>query len=790
MVKNPLIKCVSLSFPIFAVAQGLQLELQKHKLAQGVQEIIKRDAGQNLNMNLIDKKSFYSVELEVGTPPQKITVAVDTGSSDTWIISSQNPFCKLGTNSTNSGNFANQKRDSAGFTTDPVDIYLTATLPNDFYGSWATQIGDSPSNSESSDAIETGTLDCSNFGVFDLDSSLTFEEIDFPSEFASQYADGSQVQGIYFTDNFLINGISIPNITAALAMETDMSMGILGLSYEASESSRSNANSSLQFTYPNFPSSLKNSGAISKVAYSLFLNSLEQSKGSLLFGAVDHSLYQGQLYTVPLVNIYSKKFTSKPLEFDVTVNGVGLVGWEALVQKKTLTQTKFPAVLDSGSELMQLPPGLSDEFADSVGAVWNKDLGWYVMQCPTQKQMEEAAFVFDFNGAHIYTPISNFVLTTSDPNACLLGMIKFTSNGGIYNNYAILGDVVLSSMYTVFDLENYEVSIAQANFEGVDKNRDVENIVSTVPGAIKAPGYYSTWTTWKAITGYTDTGPGLFTNEKEVNPWFTSTLATSIFSNSSTASLELSSRSSFAFATRTVCSSASISSSYSAPSSITSLSTATSTSYLKCDSALSTANFLLSQSPPNTVSTNDTPSVASKHSSFILTTNSAQKNVSTTIMDHETTTLITVTSCEPNACFTTISTAVVHVATKHVKETITKSTTYCPLVSGSSMLSRNTSKDISVKYEFSETDGNTPQSTPSTELSTSASFLMTSAPLSYSTSSQASVVLSTPAAKFSTSASSQKATLTSKITASTEANDASTPHFSVAMLLAAFALAV
>ncbi|KAL6945288.1 hypothetical protein ACO0QE_002738 [Hanseniaspora vineae] len=800
MVKNTLTKCVSLSLPALAFGQGLQLGLQKHRLAQGVAEIVKRDGVQALNMDVSMKNSLYSVQLDVGTPPQKVTVAIDTGSSDFWVVSSQNPFCTPGTNFTSLDKSSKKKRGSKTSNTEPIDIYLTATLPNDFYGSWTTYV-----------ALMHWRLApwiAPRAGVFDSDLSSTFKKLDFPTDFAIQYLDGSQAQGIYFTDSFLINGILAPNITGALAMETDMTMGILGLSFEASESSSRNANSSLQFTYPNFLSSLKNSGVIAKVAYSLFLNSLEQSEGSLLFGAVDHSLYQGQLYTVPLINIYNKKYTPKPIEFDVTVNGVGLVGWESLDQKKTLTQTKFPALLDSGSQLTMLPPGLADEFADSVGAIWNENLGYYVMPCPTQKQVEEAAFVFDFNGAHIYTPISNFVLTTADPNACLLGIVKETSNGGIYNNYGILGDNVLSSMYTVFDLEDNEVSIAQASHDGLNGNRTVEDIVSTVPGAIKAPDYYSTWTTWEPITGYTYPGRGIFTNEKEVNPWVTSTLATgtlstSSFSISSSPVPTLSPRSSSAFSKSTADSTTASSFMYSAPSSVTTLTSATSTPDIKYDSISSIANTSSTHGPVHTVSASDAPNVASKHVSSIVTTKSAQKDVSTVIINEDATTLVTITSCKSNACFTTTRTALVSVATKVVEGTLTEYTTYCPLTFDSPMLSGNSSSVIGAKAESTEidsnvlqlessiaTDSNATQLRSSAEMSTSASFSVAPTFFYHSSSSQTLVDFSTSANVSSIFENSYNANNEGKATASTEVNGASTAFFSGAMLLAAFALGI
>lgn len=61
---------------------------------------------------------------------------------------------------------------------------------------------------------------------------------------------------------------------------------------------------------------------------------------------------------------------------------------------------------------------------------------------------------------------------------------------------------------------------------------------------------------------------------------------------------------------------------------------------------------------------------------------SAAYNATSTVSQN-TTTLVTITSCEDNACHLTTSPALVSIATVTVEGTVTEYTTYCPLTSTS-----------------------------------------------------------------------------------------------------------
>lgn len=74
---------------------------------------------------------IYSTNLTLGSPPQRVEVSVDTGSSDLWVVYSDNGICDI----------EGARCDSFG-TYDPSDSKNANTLPDRFsieYGdsSWA-----------------------------------------------------------------------------------------------------------------------------------------------------------------------------------------------------------------------------------------------------------------------------------------------------------------------------------------------------------------------------------------------------------------------------------------------------------------------------------------------------------------------------------------------------------------------------------------------------------------------------------------------------------------------------
>lgn len=81
-----------------------------------------------------------------------------------------------------------------------------------------------------------------------------------------------------------------------LATDTSIGTGIMGIGYNTSEANIGTGNGTI---YPNLPFAMANTGLIKSNAYSLWLNDLQASTGSVLFGGVDTgTFYSGKVHLI------------------------------------------------------------------------------------------------------------------------------------------------------------------------------------------------------------------------------------------------------------------------------------------------------------------------------------------------------------------------------------------------------------------------------------------------------------------------------------------------------------
>ncbi|KAG9828276.1 candidapepsin-4 precursor, partial [Aureobasidium melanogenum] len=210
------------------------------------------------------------------------------------------------------------------------------------------------------------------------------------------------------------------------------------------------------------------SGLINTNAYSLWLNDLDASTGSVLFGGVNTEKYTGSLQTLPILTeegIYA--------EFIIALTGVGYNGQENSIASNLNTA----ALLDSGSSLMYLPNNVAEEIYRMTGAKYSQEYGAAFIDC--NMRYNDTTIDFTFSSPTIRVSMSELVLVMGYQGRtplCILGIAPADGTT------PVLGDTFLRSAYVVYDITNNEISLAQTNFNSTGSNI-VEITNTSVPDA-------------------------------------------------------------------------------------------------------------------------------------------------------------------------------------------------------------------------------------------------------------------------------------------------------------------
>ncbi|OAR02986.1 hypothetical protein LLEC1_07498, partial [Akanthomyces lecanii] len=184
---------------------------------------------------------FYAAQVGIGTPPQKITVLIDTGSSELWV----NPDC---------------------------------------------------STARAQDADQ-----CAQFGRYNPRKSRTppvgpfgSEEINFGD--TTDESTLTSVKIRYYTDNIAFGSFGITNQTFGVVTESQrQSQGIMGLAPDL----RAGFNS--EKPYSLVLNSMAKQGVIASRVFSLDLRHADVQTGALIYGGLDRSKFIGTLEKLPMV---------------------------------------------------------------------------------------------------------------------------------------------------------------------------------------------------------------------------------------------------------------------------------------------------------------------------------------------------------------------------------------------------------------------------------------------------------------------------------------------------------
>jgi hypothetical protein len=293
---------------------------------------VKRDG--SFEMVMTNQQTFYMANLKIGSNEDENDVLVDTGSSDLWVMShdlncvpvlSSRRFAQTFDHTTGAKyRLPLNKRDADA----PLKPSKTSEdkeavdAQNKLFGTYSTvyitEGGSLPSGSPFIGTGDSGSNTCTSYGSFNTGNSDTFRENDtYP--FLIEYADNTHAIGVWGYDNVIINNVTVRDLSFAIANETSSDVGVLGIGLPGLE-----VTSQYGYIYANLPIKLAQEGIINRAIYSLYLDTADAETGSILFGAIDHAKYEGDLVSLNMMRTYSQ--ISYPVRIQVPVSDITYTG--------------------------------------------------------------------------------------------------------------------------------------------------------------------------------------------------------------------------------------------------------------------------------------------------------------------------------------------------------------------------------------------------------------------------------------------------------------------------------
>ncbi|KAG8532043.1 uncharacterized protein KY384_003680 [Bacidia gigantensis] len=255
-------------------------------------------------------------------------------------------------------------------------------------------------NTKSSRVCSLGSDPCSESGTYNANSSSSYKFLS--DDFNVTYADGSAALGDYATDTLSIGDKNLDEFQFGIGYQSSTTSGILGLGYTANEAQ---VNRNNKKPYPNLPQALVDAKLINSNAYSLWLDDLQSSTGSILFGGVDTDKYTGSLQTLPI-----QKVQGEFAELLLSISGLSIS--QSGNNQSTTSDLPTAAILDSGSTMTYLPDDLTSEIYNALNVQFSQRQGSGFCSCDLAN--ENITVGFTFTSPTISVPISELVINPNE----------------------------------------------------------------------------------------------------------------------------------------------------------------------------------------------------------------------------------------------------------------------------------------------------------------------------------------------------------------------------------------
>ncbi|KAJ4404116.1 hypothetical protein N0V85_004937 [Neurospora sp. IMI 360204] len=443
------------------------------------------DLRQNGSRTLSDFVVPYLVQAQVGTPPQNFSLLISPTSTDTWVVDATTEYCSY------------------------ANFWESDVVQKCVWGSF---------NKSQSSTYRTANSRYADFDTF---------------------AFSGLAQGTNFTDKLVIGDLTVDNYPMGLVNQANSWMGVLGLGYNDSTGT-SYYGDGTQGYYPTILDRMVSSGQISTPAYSIWLDNEEGTSGSLLFGAVDQSRYEGDLLRLSATDPHalSGKFSVSVHSINATRLGTGGDG-----SQQPLISNDLPldVTIGMGELISFLPSDLVSQIASLTGATHDTTAGLYTIPCAADTFDNATLFAFRLGGEGgplLQVPTSDLIIhpgvftgqvstdssSSSGLNlpegACVFGIqtwdastLTGRSSSSSSTNYYNLGNSLLRRSYFVFDLARQELAVAPAVFYSASSStldQDQSTIITFTEYGATIPGsqYFCSDYEYYCPKGSTNSGSG------------------------------------------------------------------------------------------------------------------------------------------------------------------------------------------------------------------------------------------------------------------------------------------
>ncbi|KAK0908975.1 hypothetical protein LTR91_020596 [Friedmanniomyces endolithicus] len=373
--------------------------------------------------------SLYSINASIGTPPQVVTLMVDTGSDTTWMDDKSAHCLGTGGKASSSSSCASSH---ALFDPAQSDSYTLLSKDNFEY-----EYG-------GGDGVQKGAFFADSFSVGSTDSNI-----------------GQQP-------------LVLHDFAMGLAIKEDMihpeGYGMLGMS-------------------PKYPATWGNADmqildvmaqqGIPTRSFSMSLGHINARSGSLLLGGHDPSKYEGSLSVVPMER---HRQTGTFVDYRINVSSVALTDSRGTTKKLTPDDFSSVSCLDSGDDTTYLPPDMLAALVEVTGAFQTEEDGWFYV--PYDKELG-GSMDLEFGGlgksSRIAVKLSDFFAPEPEtaPDGTRLCWLKADTNKD--DGELRLNQPILRSAYVVHYFDEKVLGLAQA--KDVDQGvGSLKNVVEIKPG--------------------------------------------------------------------------------------------------------------------------------------------------------------------------------------------------------------------------------------------------------------------------------------------------------------------